>query len=270
MSSVDFRHGAEAACAAINRWVEEETRGIIREIVFPRTLDADSGLILANAVYFKGLWQRPFPAAATRSEPFYLEGGGQVDARLMHQETRVRYRQADGFQVVDLDYQGDDMSMLVILPDELDGLHALERRVSATMLRDCASTMERRKVKLSLPKFKITWSPAHLKSWLRALGMPLAFERTGADFSGINGYVPPHADALFISDVCQTAFVEVNEEGTEATAASFAHVMGSLSERRPLPSPIFRADHPFLFAIRDRYSDSILFLGRMSDPAKAD
>ena len=269
MNHVDFRDGAEAASAAINRWVEEHTRQNIRGMVSSADLRPDTGLILVNAVYFKGLWERPFQTAATLNEPFYLERGGQVGARLMHQESEIRYLQADGFQVVDLDYQGGDMSMLILLPQEIDGLHDLEGRLSATILRDSVSKMERRKVKVALPKFRMTWSAADLKSWLSALGMPLAFARSLADFSGINGCEPPHANALFISTIFQKAFVNVNEEGTEATAATLAVFLRGMPDRDPPPVPIFRADHPFLFAIRDRYSDSILFFGRMSDPTKA-
>lgn len=137
---------------------------------------------------------------------------------------------------------------------------------SARMLHDCVAQMHTREVKLFLPRFKITWGTVNVRDQLTALGMPLAFTRSRADFSGINGHKPPHEDSLFISGVFHKTFVEVNEEGTEAAAASAAD-MGRLGAAlRPPPIPVFRADHPFLFTIRDRKKGSILFLGRTADP----
>jgi serpin B len=158
--------------------------------------------------------------------------------------------------------------MLLIVPDQRDGLHEIEKRLSASVLRECLAKMSRRKVKLYLPKFRVAWSATKLTAWLSALGMPLAFSRSHADFSGIDGHEPPHPEGLFISNIFQKAFVDVNEEGTEAAAASAVvfRMRGRVS--KPPPVPTVRADHPFLFAILDRYSDSILFFGRMSDPTK--
>ena len=126
-------------------------------------------------------------------------------------------------------------------------------------------------LKLFLPRFKFTWGVADLVQSLTALGMKLAFQRAEADFSGINGYEPPHDESLFIDGVFHKAFVEVNEEGTEAAAATAITSLASSMARhtRPPPIPIFRADHPFLFAIRDRKSGAILFLGRMANPSQA-
>src|SRR5262245_44845145 len=157
--------------------------------------------------------------------------------------------------------------MLVLLPDRKDGLSDLERNLSARMLHDCVARMDTTEIKLFLPRFKITWGAVNLCDQLTELGMPLAFSRSQADFSGINGHHPPNEEALFLSAVFHKAFVEVNEEGTEAAAATaaFFEVL-SLSALKPPPLPIFRADHPFLFAILDRKSGAILFLGRVHDP----
>jgi serpin B len=267
---VDFRRGPDGARAAINRWVEDRTKKKIRELIPAGGLDADTRLVLVNAVYFKGTWLLQFRRAATRDEPFRLEAGGTVQTPLMHQQEEVRHVQADGYQAVDLLYEGGDLSMLVLLPDRKDGLRDLENRLSARMLRDCVTQMAVREVKLFLPRFKITWGTVNVCRQLAAIGITLAFNRSQADFSGINGYKAPHEEALFISAVYHKAFVEVTEEGTEAAAATATAITlgAALVTRKPPPVPVFRADHPFLFAIRDRNSGAILFLGRMADPTK--
>lgn len=270
MKLVDFRRGAEAARATINRWVEDKTKQKIRELIPTHGLDNDTRLVLVNAVYFKGKWALKFHKAVTQDEPFYLEGGGKVRAPLMHQHAEVRYLQADGFQAVDLAYRGDDLSMLVLLPDKKDGLQDLEMRLSTRMLHDCVKKMYVSEVKLFLPKFRMTGETVDLRYQLCSLGMPLAFNSSQADFSGINGHEPPHPNSLYNSSVFHKAFIEVNEEGTEAAAAT-GIPMVKLSSGRPSklpPVPIFRADHPLLFAIRDRKSSAILFLGRVANPTR--
>ncbi len=269
MNVVDFRSSAGAARVVINRWVEDMTKRRIREFIPPSGLDADTRLVLVNAVYFKGTWVLQFRKVATRDEPFSLEGGGKVQAPLMHQHEEVRYLRAGGCQAVDLDYQGGDLSMLVLLPEKKDGLRVLEKRLSTRMLHDCVAKMIVREVELFLPRFRLTWGTIELGVYLRALGMPLAFTRFQADFSGINGHEPPHDDSLFISAVFHKTFVEVNEEGTEAAAATGVDMPRTAAPpSKPPPIPVFRADHPFLFAIRDRKSGAILFLGRVADPTR--
>ena len=270
MNLVDFSRGAEAARMTINQWVEDKTRQKVRDLIPSGALDADTRLILVNAVYFKGRWVLPFDKAATRDEPFHVEGGGKVQAPLMHHREEVRYVQAAGYQAVDLVYWGGDLSMLVLLPDRKDGLRDLEKTLSARMLHDCVKQMRTREVKLFLPRFKITWGTVDVRDQLTALGMPLAFTRLQADFSGINGHKPPHEDSLFISAIFHKAFVETNEEGTEAAAATAEVVIeyAAPQSSKPPPVPIFQADHPFLFAIRDRKRGTILFLGRMADPTR--
>ena len=270
MNVVDFGRGAEAARVRINHWVEDKTRQKIQELIPSGSLDAETRLVLVNAVYFKGMWVLQFRRTDTRDEPFHVEGGGTVQAPLMYQHEAVGYLQAAGYQAVDLVYRGGDLSMLVLLPDRKDGLRDLEKTISARMLYDCVTQMDIREVKLFLPRFKLTWGTVNLCAQLTALGMPLAFTRFQADFSGINGHQPPNEEALFISAVFHKAFVEVNEEGTEAAAAT-AGLMpetAALRRSRPPPVPIFRADHPFLFAIRDRKSGAMLFLGRIADPTR--
>lgn len=267
MNRVDFRRGAEAARQAINQWVEGKTRQKILQLIPSGGVDADTRLVLVNGVYFKGTWTLQFPKAATRDAPFHVEGGGTVQAPLMHQREDVRYLRGEGYQAVDLVYQGGDLSMLVLLPDRRDGLRDLEKQLSARMLHDCVTQMSVREVRLFLPRFRITWGAVNVRDPLSALGMTHAFDRSCADFSGINGHASPHAEALFISAVFHKAFVEVNEEGTEAAAATAAG-MTMLGLGPEPPPPVVRADHPFLFAIRDRKRGAILFLGCVADPTR--
>jgi serpin B len=271
MQLVDFRGTADAACAKINRWVEDKTRRKIRDLIPPGSLNADTRLVLVNAVYFKGMWVLQFQRRATSDEPFYLEDGKKVRVQLMHQRDWIGYLQTDGYQAVELIYRGHDLSMLVLLPDRKDGLRDLEKKLSARMLHECVTRMEVREVKLFLPRFKITWGTVDMRNHLTELGMPLAFTRLQADFSGINGYEPPSENSLFLSAVFHKAFVEVSEEGTEAAAATAAvsrEDAAALLSSKPPPVPIFRADHPFIFAIRERKSGAILFLGRITDPTR--
>ncbi len=207
MSLLDFHHAAEAAREIINHWIEDKTRKKIRDLMPPGGLDADTRLVLVNAVYFKGMWESQFRESATRDEPFHLEGGGTKQVPLMHQQDEIRYMKAKGYQAVDLVYRGNDLSMLVILPDRKDGLRNLEKTLSARMLNDCVAQMVVREVDLLLPRFKISWGAVNLRDQLVALGMPLAFARFRADFSGINGQEPPSEDSLFISAVFHKAFV---------------------------------------------------------------
>jgi serpin B len=261
MNVVDFLHDPEAARVAINRWVENHTKQKIRELIPPGGVDTATRLVLTNAVYFKGMWLRQFDQSLTRDAPFHLEGGGTVRSSMMHQRELVRYMfpGMDDFQAVELDYQGSDLSMLVLLPRRKDGLQDLEAKLSGRMLHECVMMMHTHEVMLFLPRFTIRWG-TEIGSSLRALGMPLAFTRF-ADFSGINGHEPPAPDSLFISALYHQAFVEVNEKGTEAAAATAVALLLGGPAR-------FRVDHPFLFVIRDRKSGAILFLGRVADPTK--
>ncbi len=266
---VDFRRAAEAARAAINEWVEDATRQKIREIIAPGSLSAETRLVLANAIYFKGVWEQPFRRAATLREPFHLEGGGTVPADLMARQSRVRYVRAARYQAVELVYRGGDLSMIVLLPDRKDGLPDLEREFSARMFQECVSRMDIREVKIFLPRFQLTWARA-MDDELTALGMTHAFSRSLADFSGINGRRAPEEDSLFLSILAHKAFVEVHEEGTTAAAATavLAALASAPVPSKPPPIPVFRADHPFFFAICDRRWDAILFLGRVADPSR--
>ncbi len=266
VKAVDFSGDPGSARAEINRWVEEKTRKRIRELVGPGVFNPLTRLILANAIYFKGYWEEQFPEVFSQLQPFFLEGDRSVEAPLMYVEEEAGHVEAKGAQAIELRYQGGDLTMLVVLPDRKDGLRDLERGLSGKSLNALTSGLRMRKVEIFLPRFRMEPEAIDLTRKLEESGMPLAFDESRADFSGINGTPPGQADSLYVSTVVHKAMVEVNEKGTEAAAAT---EMRQLSRSASImPVPVFRADHPFLFAIRDRRSGAILFLGRVADPTR--
>ncbi len=255
---VDFRNAPDAARQYINHWVEEQTRGRIKDLLKPHHIDARTVLILTNAIYFKALWASPFAAQLTRPGDFQVTAGEKVQAQLMNLTGRFRYAEDPTAQALELPYQGGNLSMLVVLPRAGDGLAALEASLSLAKLEGWLNMLFERRVQVILPRFKLT-AECELKDALSSLGMPAAFSGREADFSGMNG-----SRDLAISAVVHKAFVEVDEKGTEAAAATgVVMARASLALGPPL---VFRADHPFLFLIRDNSSGSILFMGRLVRP----
>jgi serpin B len=255
---LDFRSAPEDARRTINTWVEEQTAGKIRDLIASGFLDAQTRLVLTNAIYFKGDWSRPFHREQTREGDFRDGGGETHRVPLMHQTARFGYAEDDTSQTLELPYVGGDLAMVVILPRKADGLPALEAGLTPDALAQRLGRLESRPVDVALPRFKLT-STFELTRPLSALGMTLPFSDR-ADFSGINGGSEP----LQISAVIHKAFVDVNEVGTEAAAATAVGIR-ALSAI-PQPPVSFRADHPFLFLIRDRRTDSVLFLGSLTKP----
>jgi serpin B len=259
ITPVDYANSAESARKTINDWVEQKTNQKIVELLKPGALDRLTRLVLANAIYFKGIWDSPFKKESTTNQPFHLSSTRTVTTPLMEKEARFRYAEAPDLQVLELPYAGDDLSMLVVLPTKVDGLGYLEGKLTMSNLDSWTKDLQHQKVHLFLPKFKTT-AEFSLAGTLATLGMTDAFT-SGADFSGLDG-----KKDMLISAVVHKAFVEVNEEGTEAAAAT-AVVAAPMGVRlNPPPVPVFRADHPFLFLIRDNHTGSILFLGRITDP----
>ena len=257
----DFSTAAEAARRKINGWVAQQTKDRIQDILPPGSVDAATRLVLANAIYFKGAWAATFKKADTCPQPFYLSATSQKDTPLMHHLDEVRYMETGDFQAVELPYRGEQLSMLILLPRRMDGCGQLETRLTPGLLSGALAQMQRRKVDLFLPRFK-TESSFALSRTLAGMGMSDAFGPK-ADFSGMDG-----ARQLYISGVFHKAWVEVNEEGTEAAAATAVTVAALAVHRAPPPPPVFRADHPFIFCIRDTRSGSLLFLGRFADPGR--
>jgi serpin B len=257
LHEVDFRQGPDEARKSINAWVEEETRQKIHEMVKPGQLDAQTLLVLTNAVYFKGEWESPFKKDDTREGAFWVRPKHQVSVPLMRQAGKFPYLDEKGFQALELSYAGGGLRLVVLLPKKADGLAELEKRLTPANLEEWLGKLRPEKVTLSLPQFRTT-AELQLKSVLADMGMPLAFRPGEADFSGMT----TRGSELALSAVAHKAYVEVNEAGTEAAAAT------AIKGRSLFPPrvPEFRADHPFVFAIRDGRSGCLLFLGRLSDP----
>ena len=261
ITPVDYAGHTEAGRKTINDWVEARTNRKIVELLKPGMIGSSTRLVLVNAIYFKGNWASQFKAELTESEPFHVSSGKSIAAPLMRQTGDFRYAESPGLQVLELPYVGGDLSTLLLLPRKVDGLGNLEAELTTQNLTSWTAKLQSHKVEVFLPKFKLT-SEFSLKVTLAALGMSDAFSGR-ADFSGMDG-----RKELFFSDVIHKAFVEVNEEGTEAAAATAIVMLGSAAPSNPRPIPVFRADHPFLFLIRDHRNGSILFLGRVTDPTQ--
>jgi serpin B len=245
----------EAARQTINRWVEDQTKQKIKELFQRGVLRPDTVLVLANAVYFKGAWSMPFRPQDTLAMPFHLTAAKKISVAMMHRTILECGYYADAkVQILELPYQGERISMVVLLPKQVEGLAELEKGLTAPKLKAWIGELRKGQLEVWLPKFKTT-SKFQLNEQLKALGMVDAFG--GADFSGMFGGRGPS-----ISAVVHKAFVEVNEKGTEAAAASGVSMPSSLP-------PSFRADHPFLFLIRDRSTGSVLFLGRIMNPKQS-
>jgi serpin B len=222
-------------------------------------LDQDTRLVLTNAIYFKGSWSLRFEGKATQWRPFTRLDKTKVNVLTMHQTGTFNYMKDEDLQVLELPYVGGRLSMIILLPTEVAGLPAMEKSLTAENLKQRLAQLHGQELSVALPKLKTT-SEFELNEVLKAMGMTDAFSWDRADFSGMNGQ-----KNLFISHVVHKAFVEINEQGTEAAAATAVEMKVLSAQREP---PVFRADHPFVFLIRDIPSDSVLFIGRMMNPRK--
>ena len=258
LQEVDFAKNTEGSRQAINAWVEKETRDKIKDLIGPGMLQPVTRMVLANAIYFKGTWATQFKKERTHDGDF-LAGGAKVRTPMMNQTEHFGYFEDADLQAIEMPYAGDAVSMVVLLPKKTDGLAALEAGLSAKRLSECIGGLGLREVQVSVPRFKTTASFL-LAGTLSAMGMPLAFDAKKADFGGMNGGKEP----LWIGEVIHKAFIDVNEEGTVAAAATAVVTFGGICE----PPPVFRADHPFVYLIRDKRTGCILFMGRMANPAQ--
>lgn len=254
----DFVKSAEPTRKAINDWVEKITRNRIKDLIPSGVLTPLTRMVLVNAVYFYGTWDVPFSEKSTRPQPFFTAPGQAHDVPMMHAKLEhIGYREEAGLQVCELPYKGRALSMIVLLP-EAGKIGALEQRIGKVGFNALCGVLEPETVHVTLPKFKIE-SQFGLNDPLVKMGMRDAFDAGRADFSGMTG-----TRDLFISAVIQKAFIEVNEKGTEAAAAT-----GVVMALRAMPIEKrieFRADRPFLFALRDRETGLMLFMGRVADP----
>jgi serpin B len=260
LHEVDFAGATEAARKTVNAWVEKETRDRIKDLLAPGTVDALTRLILTNAIYFKANWAEDFPKGATRDGPFRIPDAQPVTVPLMFQKGDFRYLETDTLQALEMPYKANELAMVVFLPKRTDGLGALEKSLAPGAIDAWLGRLRTEEVEVTFPRFTFT-SRFGLARVLQALGMRDAFSAAAADFSGMTS-----AEKVFISDVIHQAFVAVDEEGTEAAAAT-AVVMAGAAPPAPKPRPkIFKADHPFLFVIRHNPTGAILFMGRVVNP----
>jgi len=259
INQADFRSSANAAIQEINQWVSQQTKDKIQNILPEGSLNAQTRLVLANAIYFKGLWAKQFDKTQTSTQAFHFSKEGQVDVPLMHRVDEVRYCDHTNFQAVELPYSSNQLSLVMLLPRQANGCHELEERLTPPLLSESIAQMKIQKVEMFLPRFKVE-SSLELARPLAQMGMADAFGPQ-ADFSGIDG-----THSLSISAVFHKAWGEVNEEGTEAAAATVGTIRATAVMRPITPPPVFRADHPFIFLIRDRESGALLFLGRLENP----
>jgi len=258
LAELDFSQPA-SACEAINDWVANATRGRIPNLVTPGVVPATTRLILTNAIYFKSNWREQFSVERTQDDEFRLADGATVTVPMMYQVDRFGYFETADLQGLELPYARNDLVMLILLPREPGGLRALEEGLVSGRLAAWREELKPTRVEVSLPRFEFA-SSFQLAAVLQEMGLTAAFDPAAADFSGIT-----EAERLAISEVLHKGFVAVDENGTEAAAATAVVMLGTAMPPPDGPK-IFRADHPFVFLIRHRSTDSILFMGRLADP----
>jgi serpin B len=258
-TTVDYMRAADKARNTINKWVEEKTNKKIMNLIPPGILNELTRLVLVNAIYFKGNWASRFDGNRTEEADFYLLNGKTIRTPMMNQVQIFKYGEYGKLQILELPYDGNDLSMIVFLPNKPNGLAKLDNYLTVERLETWLSVLRKRKVKVFLPKFTMT-SYFRLDKTLAGMGMPDAFT-TAADFSGMDG-----TRWLYIQAVLHKAFVGVDEVGTEAAAAT-AGLLGKRGPSTTQPT-VFRADHPFFFLIRENKTGSILFMGKLLNPAQ--
>ena len=259
LKTLDFERDCESARIAINDWTAEATNGLVKDLIPPGVIKPLTRLVLTNAIYFKGLWENEFDAALTEKALFYSHpGSAGQETDMMRGEMEIRHGATDSVQAIELPYKGGRLSMVVLLPP-LGALDSFEQSLDSGRLESILNTMSLQKVSVHLPKWTMDWT-VELSEAMKSLGAADAFDPDAADFSGMDG-----SRNLYITAALHKAYVEVNEQGTEAAAAT-AVIVGF----RSIPSEplLFNADHPFLYLIRDRQNGAILFMGRLAEPTQ--
>jgi len=260
LNTVNFRGATEEARLTINHWVEGKTQDKIKELLKLHDITSETEFVLTNAIYFKGSWQNKFKDSLTKEESFDTISGRKITAKMMHIKANFPYAEDDDLQVLGLPYQGDRLSMLVFLPKVKQIISGIEEKLSYSEFKSWLNKLSGEDVQVAFPRFKFS-ARYMLADTLKELGMKEAFS-AGADFSGITS-----KKDIFISKVIHQAFVEVDEAGTEAAAATAIPLMYAKMPTSQEPK-VFTADHPFIFVIYDKTTSSILFIGKVEDPSK--
>ncbi len=264
---VDFAGDHEAQRVRINTWVAQQTKDHIVNLIPKPGINADTRMVLVNALYFKAAWATKFKKNHTQNADFATEAGKTVKVKMMHQTSRMKYGVVDGVSVAQLGYKDGRFATMFVLPKKGENLAALEKRLDDAALETWSKGLEGTNVDLKIPRFKVEPGDAvELSKTLDSMGMKAPFSRSKADFTGITN--PSNdADKLFIQKVFHKAFVGVDEVGTEAAAAT-AVVMGRKGKGRKQEAKVFHADRPFLFFVRDTKTGLVMFAGRVADPSK--
>ena len=252
---LDFINQTEESRVTINDWVSDQTEGRIKDLIPPGVISSLTRLVLTNAIYFNAAWEYPFDENATHDGPFYLLDGTEVTVPMMGQTESFRYAEGDGYQAVELPYDGRELSMVILLPEE-GQFETFEGSLDASLVDAIIGDLKSQEVALTMPKFEFE-SEFGLKDTLSAMGMPIAFT-DAADFSGMTG-----GKDLQIAEVIHKAFVSVDEAGTEAAAATAVVMELTAMPEEPVEVTV---DHPFIFLIRDIETGTILFVGRVVNP----
>ncbi|KAM4803066.1 serpin B4-like isoform X1 [Urocitellus parryii] len=261
VESLDFKNAPEESRKKINSWVECQTNEKIKDLFPIKTIDQTTRLVLVNAVYFKGRWDKEFKKELTTEAKFWQNKNVSKSVQMMAKSGHFNFAFLEDVQakILEIPYKGNDLSMVLLLPNDADGLQELEDKLTAEKLMEWTSpgSMEMTNVNVRLPRFKVE-ETYDLKTMLSAMGMEDVFCPQKADLSGMTG-----TQGLSVSKVVHKSFVEVNEEGTEAAAAT--GIVVKLTSA-PMPAISFYCDHPFLFFIKQNKTHSILFLGRVTSP----
>ena len=260
LKNVDFTDGTEREMTRkeINTWVEQKTNDKIIDLLSQGDLTSLTRLVLVNAIYFYGDWENPFSKVATKPDDFFLADKTRIKVPFMNQRENFKYYEDSKIKAIEIPYKDNKASMVIFLPNKKNGITEFEKSFDYKYYMEIITSLVPEEVRLSLPKFQTTFK-INLGTTLSQMGMPLAFSPT-ADFSGMTG-----RRDLYISEVIHQAFINVDEKGTEAAAAT-AVIMKMTAIRNPTEPKIFNTDHPFVFLIKDNTTGSILFIGKMMNP----
>jgi len=264
-TNVDFVSATEASRQTINTWVSSKTNAKIPELFGKGTLDKSTRLVLTNAVYFKGKWNTPFQKEATQEKDFTTAAQSKIKISMMNRQDDFGYVETADYQTIELPYENNDLAMIVVLPKK-GKTELVEKNLSVSEFKKIKTSLKSTLTDIYLPKFKFN-TEYNMNSALSSMGMPTAFDPDKADFTGM--YDKSQANEnLYIGLVIHKAYVDVNEEGTEAAVATGVGMKAATAVMDPAQPKIFNADHPFFFAIIHNQSESILFMGKVNNPAK--